>query len=220
MKTVAQVVEELIKKKPFLESALAQGIINMTSLANEILPEVKNELRKDVKQGAIVMAIKRLAPTLEFQINHKVKRVLSNLGDITVRSKLADYTYTVSESLIKNQAVFLEMVSAHPDLYYAVSRGVYETTIVISERFMEQVDDIFKDEQLVSKKAGLSSLTIKLPEENSKVAGIYYYIFRDLAWEGINVYEVISTTNEFTIIVDDDEVEKAFKLLKKLSNNK
>ena len=216
MKTVAQSVEEIIKKKPFLESALAQGLINMTSLAKDILPTVKEDLRKDINQGAIVMAIKRLAPTLEFQINHKVRGVLSNLGDITVRSKLADYTFAVSDTLIKNQLTFLEMVGSHPDLYYAVSRGVYETTIVISDRFQEDVERIFKDEVVISKKIGLSSLTIKLPEENTKVAGIYYYIFRDLAWDGINIQEVISTTNEFTIIVDDDQVEKAFKLLKNL----
>ena len=216
MKTVAQSVEEIIKKKPFLESALAQGLINMTSLAKDILPTVKEDLRKDINQGAIVMAIKRLAPTLEFQINHKVKGVLSNLGDITVRSKLADYTFSVSDTLIKNQLTFLELVGSHSDLYYAVSRGVYETTIVISDRFQDDVERIFKDEVVISKKIGLSSLTIKLPEENTKVAGIYYYIFRDLAWDGINIQEVISTTNEFTIIVDDDQVEKAFKLLKNL----
>jgi len=216
MKTVAQSVEEIIKKKPFLESALAQGLINMTSLAKDILPAVKEDLRKEINQGAIVMAIKRLAPTLEFQINHKVKGVLNNLGDITVRSKLADYTFSVSDTLIRNQLTFLEMVGSHPDLYYAVSRGVYETTIVISDRFQEEVERIFKDEIVISKKIGLSSLTIKLPEENTKVAGIYYYIFRDLAWDGINIQEVISTTNEFTIIVDDNQVEKAFKLLKNL----
>ncbi len=216
MKTVAQSVEEIIKKKPFLESALAQGLINMTSLAKDILPTVKEDLHKDVNQGAIVMAIKRLAPTLEFQINHKVRGVLQNLGDITVRSKLADYTFSISDTLIKNQLTFLEMVGNHPDLYYAVSRGVYETTIVISDRFQEEVEKIFKDEVVISKKIGLASLTIKLPEENTKVAGIYYYIFRDLAWDGINIQEVISTTNEFTIIVDDDQVEKAFMLLKNL----
>ena len=216
MRTVAQSVEEIIKKKPFLESALAQGLINMTSLAKDILPTVKEDLRKEVNQGAIVMAIKRLAPTLEFQINRKVKGVLNNLGDITVRSKLADYTFSVSDTLIKNQLTFLELVGKYPDLYYAVSRGVYETTIVISDRFQEDVERIFNDEVVISKKIGLASLTIKLPEENTKVAGIYYYIFRDLAWDGINIQEVISTTNEFTIIVDDDQVEKAFKLLKNL----
>jgi aspartokinase len=218
MKTIAQSVEDIIKKKPFLESALAQGLINMTSLAKDLLPQVCEDLNKEVNKGAIVMAIKRLAPTLEFQINHKVRGVLSNLGDITVRSKLADYTFSVSETLIKNQLTFLEMVGSYPDLYYAVSRGVYETTIVISDRFQNEVENIFKNETIISKKIGLSSLTIKLPEENTKVAGIYYYIFRDLAWDGINIQEVISTTNEFTIIVDDDQVEKAFKLLKNLAN--
>ena len=73
MKTVSQSVEEIIKKKPFLESALSQGIINMTSLAKDILPQVEKDMQRDINQGAIVMAIKRLAPTLEFQINHKIR---------------------------------------------------------------------------------------------------------------------------------------------------
>ncbi|WP_420845162.1 hypothetical protein [Maribacter litopenaei] len=33
MKTISSVVEHYIKKKPFLQSALAQGIINLTSLS-------------------------------------------------------------------------------------------------------------------------------------------------------------------------------------------
>ena len=37
-----------------------------------------------------------------------------------------------------------------------------------------------------------------------------------LAWEGIVLYEVISTTNEFTIIVNDDQVDNAFRTIKDL----
>ncbi|MCK5824800.1 MAG: aspartate kinase [Ichthyobacteriaceae bacterium] len=219
MKTVAQSVEKIIKQKPFLESALAQGIINMTSLAKQIQPAVQTDLRKDVQSGAIVMAVKRLAPTLEFQINRKVKDVLNNLGDITVRSKLSDYTFSSSNTLVKNQAKLLDLVSKHSDLYYALSKGVYETTIIVSDKLNEEIELIFADEVLVTKQTGLSALTIKLPVENTKVSGIYYYVFRDLAWDGINVIEVVSTTNEFTIVVEDFQVEKAFCLLKNLGKN-
>ena len=50
------------------------------------------------------------------------------------------------------------------------------------------------------------------------VPGIYYFIFQRLAWEGIVLYEVISTTNEFTILVDEDQVDRAFKVIKDLKS--
>ena len=59
-------------------------------------------------------------------------------------------------------------------------------------------------------------MTVKLPSENVSVPGIYYFIFQRLAWEGIILYEVISTTNEFTILVNYDQVDVAFKTIKDL----
>ncbi|MDB4344442.1 hypothetical protein OAA35_01030 [bacterium] len=42
---------------------------------------------------------------------------------------------------------------------------------------------------------------------------MYYYIFKKLAWTGINIVEIISTTNEFTLVVSDDDIDKAFSIL-------
>jgi hypothetical protein len=58
MKTISSVVENYIKKKPFLQSALSQGIINLTSLSRIIMPEIEEALGKDIRNGAIVMALK------------------------------------------------------------------------------------------------------------------------------------------------------------------
>ena len=46
------------------------------------------------------------------------------------------------------------------------------------------------------------------------VPGIYYFVFQRLSWEGINIYEVISTSNEFTILVNEQQVDKAFRIIK------
>ena len=69
----------------------------------------------------------------------------------------------------------------------------------------------------VSKAPNLASITVKLPEENSNCSGLYYYIFKKIAWEGINLLEVVSTTNEFTLIVSQDDIDKAFSVVKRLN---
>ena len=80
------------------------------------------------------------------------------------------------------------------------------------------IDTIFRGEKLTHKIEDLSSITVKLPQENISTPGVYYYIFQRLAWEGIIIHEVISTTNEFTIIVSDDQIDIAFKVIKDLKN--
>ncbi|MGY8914093.1 MAG: aspartate kinase [Flavobacteriales bacterium] len=216
MKTISSVVEEYIKKKPFLQSALAQGIINLTSLSRLVRPEIEEELGKDIRNGAIVMALKRLSDDLEFRATHKIIKVLKNIGEITVRSSLTDFTFLVSESILDNQTQLIKEVNKNKDVFYTSSRGVNEMNIVVSNLLDDTVQELFKNEKCTQKATNLSSITVKLPAENVSVPGIYYFIFQRLAWEGIILFEVISTTNEFTIIVNDEQVDTAFKTIKDL----
>lgn len=218
MKTISSVVEHYIKSKPFLLSSLSQGIINLTSLARIMMPELEAHLGKDVKQGAVVMSLKRLSEELDFKINYKISKVLKNIGEITVRSSLTDYTFVISDTLLDNQAKLLSEINRLQDIFYTSSRGVNETNIVTSASVEPMIDALFKGEKLTHRIDNLSSITVKLPQENISTPGVYYYIFQRLAWEGVIIHEVISTTNEFTIIVSDEQIDVAFKVIKDLKN--
>jgi len=216
MKTISSVVESVIHRKPFLQSALAEGIINLTSLSRQIKPEIESYLGKEVREGAIVMALKRLSEHLEFRATYKIVKVLKNIGEITVRSSLVDFTFLTSESILEKQAELMREIHRNPDVFYTSSRGVNEINIVVSDRLEGFIEDLFSGERMTQKVTNLASVTVKLPHENVTVPGIYYFIFQRLAWEGIVLHEVISTTNEFTIIVDDPEADKAFTVIKAL----
>lgn len=216
MKTVSSIVENYIRTKPFLLNALSQGIINLTSLARVIMLELEGDLGKDIKQGAVVMALKRLSDDLDFRVNHKIIKVLKNIGEITVRSSLIDYNFTVSDTILNNQAELIAEIGKQSDVFYTSSRGVNETNIVISESMSHLVDKYLGNEKLLDKTENLSSITIKLPKENISIPGVYYFIFQRLAWEGVTINEVISTSCEFTIFVGEEKVDVAFKVIKDL----
>ena len=218
MKTVSSIVENYIKTKPFLLNALSLGIINLTSLSRNIMVELESEFGKEVKQGAVVMALKRLTEELDFRLNHKIIKVIKNIGEITVRSSLTDYTFAASETVLNKQADLITDINTFSDIFYTSSRGVNETNIVVSNTVNHLVDKHFANEKLIQKLENLASITVKLPKENIVVPGIYYFIFQRLAWEGIIINEVISTSNEFTILVSEDEVDVAFKVIKDLKN--
>lgn len=218
MKTISSVVENYIKSKPFLLNSLAQGIINLTSLARIMVPELEKELGKDIKQGAIVMSLKRLSEELDFKINRKISKVLVNIGEITVRSSLSDFAFVISDSLLDNQAKLISEINKHQDVFYTSSRGVNEMNIIISSSYSHLVENLFTQEKRTLHLENLSSITVKLPQDNISVPGVYYYIFQKLAWEGVVIHEVISTTNEFTVIVSDEQIDVAFKVVKDLKN--
>lgn len=218
LKTISQAVTEYIKTKPFLSSALSDGIINLTSLSRQIKTEIEEILRKDVNHGAIVMALNRLSINLEFQNTHKIIKVLKKIGDITVRSNLVDYNFRVSDSLLMNQSLLLKSLDISKNNFYTSSRGVDECNIVVSDNLTDIVETNFEGELLIKKTAKLSAISFKLPSENVSVPGIYYYVFQKLSWDGINITQVISTSNEFTILVSEDEVDNAFSVINKLKN--
>jgi hypothetical protein len=84
---------------------------------------LESEFGKEVKQGAVVMALKRLTEELDFRLNHKINKVIKNIGEITVRSALTDYTFAVSETVLNKQAELIADINAFPDIFYTSSRG-------------------------------------------------------------------------------------------------
>jgi hypothetical protein len=119
---------------------------------------------------------------------------------------------------LTKQADLISEINSNPDIFYTSSKGVSETNIIVSQSVGQLVEKHFAAEKQIQKLENLASITVKLPKENTVIPGIYYFIFQRLAWEGIIINEVISTSNEFTILVSDDEVDIAFKVIKDLKS--
>lgn len=216
MDSIGKLTEDIINRSPFLRESMTEGLVNVSALARKIQPEIVELTGKDVKEGAIVMAIKRMQPGLYHKLNIKIKNVLGELGDFLVRSNLLDFTFQNSDTLGAKQAELIRMLNTESDGFFALCKGVTETTIVTADKHHEKIERLFANEKLVKTTKDLASITVKLPFSNSEIHGIYYYILKQLAWEGVNIIEVISTANEFTVIVEQKDVDKAFKILMQL----
>lgn len=108
MKTIASCVEDILITQPYLEEALSRGIINYSALAEELQGSIGDMLKKPVKSGAIMMALRRYHSPMIPGHSLKMKKIINNLGDITVRSNLTDFTVKNSHTLIQNHSKILE----------------------------------------------------------------------------------------------------------------
>jgi len=214
MKTISTCVHDIIKHQPYLDDALARNIINFSSLAADLQPQVEKEMRKPVKQGSIIMALRRYHPKRsKFTSKHFRK-----LGDIIVRSGITEYTYLNSKDTIAKKAKLLDAVKDQTGIYLNYSSNFQESNFLVSTSLQPTIKEIFKDEKLVSVSDELSAITIALPAENTKTVGLYFYIFKLLAYEGIPVYEIISTSNYFTLFLEQDYVNQAFLLMNEIKS--
>jgi aspartokinase len=219
MKSLGKITEELINKSPFLREAMSENLINISSLARKLRPEIEKVAEKEVNEGAIVMAIKRMPPGYYHQLDLKIKNVMGEIGDILVRSNLASFTFENSDTLKEKQLEIVNVLNKENDSFFAITRGITETTIIVNSSHTEKITDIFKKEKLTTESQNLASVTVKLPSINIKLHGVYYYILKHLAWDGINITEIISTSNEFTTVVSQSDIDRAFSILMKLKRN-
>ena len=98
--------------------------------------------------------------------------------------------------------------------FLTVTQGTFETTVIVASELKEIAETILGKDKIIFKLDGLSSITINLPGKTVLTPGVYYSILKILAWEGINIVEVVSTFSEFIIVLEEKEVSRAFTLLK------
>lgn len=219
MRTISSVVKEIIEKSPFLEEILVSEVCNLSALAKKIKKKVEKKLLKEVKEGSVIVALKRLAKEkkeIKKELEEKIKKVFGEKLDLIVKSNLVEYSFLNSDSLIEKQKHLLKQLESQRDYFFAMARGTNETTFVVNQNLEKKIEEIFKNEKMIKKLKDLSSLTIKLPEKVLFLPGVYFFFLRALALEKINVIEVISTFRELNIILEDKDIERAFSVLRNI----
>jgi len=197
---------------------LREGLINISALARKIQKPVEKIIGKGVQTSAIIMSINRLPMQLEQKQEPNLVRFISKLRDVRVRSNIVDYTFVSSGTLIHAQTSLLLRAAELPKSFHSISQGVTETTILVDESLEKDLIHIFRKEKCIERERDLTVLTFLLPAENRVLYGFYYFILREFAWNGINLVEVISTSNEFTLVVSTKDLDAAFKVLSTLRN--
>lgn len=213
MISISDALNEIIKSYPLVEEGLSKGIINYSAFAREVKPQIEKKLYKNVKEGAIVMALKRISEKLSTE-RDKNQRI--DLTDLTVRSNLSELTFQNSETLPEKAELLFNSIDRR-DALCTLSEGVRETTFIINSEIKPALRRIFKKEVLIAEINNLASITIRLPKEVVYIPGVYYRVLKVLAWENINIIEVLSTYTELTVIVANKDVDLVFSVLKNLS---
>lgn len=216
MVTISHVVQKILGNKPFLEEAISKGIVSYASLARQMQKEIEEELGKEAKLFAIIMALRRHAEKI------KVKDEKTNFefhSEVTMKTNLCDICVLKSPKLMSELKNLYGMVDFDKGDTFNVSQGNYEISIVTNEKYREKLLQHLHSEKIIDVKNNLVSLSLRYPQEFFETPGVIFQVIRNLAWENINIYEAISTHTEFTLVVNKKDSVRAYKMLQNLTES-
>lgn len=214
MISISRTVEEVIKKRPFLQEALSKNIINYAALSDLIKSEIEREVGKKVELPAIIMALRRLSDNLNKEFTDKIK--FEDDTDITIQSELFEVTVIKSSTIFQTLKGLYDKVDFDKGDFLTITQGIHQVTIISNKRYKKEFLNALKKEKILKEVDNLSSLTIKIPINAIDTVGLFFMATRALAWENIPIIEIVSTLTELTIILREKHITTAYNSIKDL----
>jgi hypothetical protein len=173
-------------------------------------------LYEKVSEAAIAMALHRMKKSGDRSLY--AHKLLKQMHDITVRSNLVKFTCSNSNDMPAILEALSKLTSKRKDAFFNFSRGLHELLIIVNSEFESEVSAALKKERHIEKLSGLSAITMRLPESSLTVPGMYYPILKAIAGEGISFVEVMSVRTEFSVILENKDVDRAFSVIKRITS--
>lgn len=205
-----------MQRSPFLIETMVEGVANNAQIARKIKPDVEKRLLEKVSEASIAMALHRMSKKV--RPNPYSEKLLKQMNDITVRSNLVEFVCANSDALPEILETISKSARNRIDTFLNFSRGLYESLIIVSKEFEGEVARALKGEKQTRTLGNLSAITMRLPEASLTVPGMYYPILKAIAQEGISFVEVMSVRTEFSIIFKDEDIDRAFSVLKRITS--
>jgi hypothetical protein len=214
MVTVSHLVKHFIKDKPFLQEALANKLISYGNLAEQLISKIEVELGRPVKHSAVVMALRRYADELEKEHN-KVKP-FDYKSEIIMKTNICDVCVLRKPSLMNKLNKLYDMVDFDKGDTLNIILGNFEVSVITNEKYKKKVLDFLKAERILNEESNLVALTMRFSEDFIHTPGVIFNTIRKLAWESINIFEIVSTLSELTLILREKDSMKAYDALQSL----
>lgn len=211
MESISSCVKHIIDRTPFLYEMLIQGILSYSNYAQSIQKNVEELYGKPVKTAAIVMAIRRYGEELR---KREMEQKSYNLKhEIVMKTNILSVNLVLSDSVMVKLGALYNKVKPTSSDFLNVTVGSHEVSISISEKNIVLLDPFLKEEKVLHKMGDLVALSLVFSGDFMSTPGIVYEAVRKLAWEEINVNEIVSTMNELTFVISREDSMAAFSVL-------
>jgi hypothetical protein len=133
-----------------------------------------------------------------------------------MKTNLCDIVVQKSTNALSKLKQIQALVSYEKGDVLNMIHGTTEISIITNQRYKDKVLKLLKDEKIINIEENLVSLSLRFSKEFFYTPGVISSIIRKLAWEGVNIFEIVSTFTELTIITGKKDAMKGYNALESM----
>ena len=215
MVTASHLVKKIVGENSFLMEAMGRELISYGNLAEQLKPEIEKELGRKIKEPAVIMALRRYAEELQ-GFDKKVRKFKFE-GEILMRTNIIDFNVVKSNNMLAKIKNLYSLIDFEKGEILNIILGNNEVSIITNEKCEKKLLNFLSGEKILNKEFDLVSLTVSFYSKDFiQTPGVIFTAIRKLAWNNINIFEIVSTMTELTFILKKKDSIKAYNSLYEL----
>lgn len=214
MVTVSHVVNKLVNERIYLHEAMSKKIASYGAVAKQLKPHIEKELGKEVKNTAIITALRRYGD----KINRKKDEISfkSKYAEVNLKTHIIDINVLKTHDLFDKLKRFYDIINFQRGDILHVIYGRTHVAIITNERNKEKIINMLQHQKIKKIEEDQVALSFTVGKTRIDKPGVLFKVTRALAWENINITEIISVDFEITFIIGKEDALKGYNVLERL----
>lgn len=213
-KSASEIVREEIDSMPFIRTALELDLLNYSSLARLLIPQILSKYNKKVSRESIIVATTRYQNEMtKERLSEKLKIGISECN-LSMRSDIVDLTLqkTLNVQEIVNE--FNKQVDWKRGGIMFIVQGRGEVEVILDRINYKNIKELIPEEMIIKIIPDLSLISVHQPSVDlTFIPGFYSFLLNNLSMNNINVVEIMSTLTEVIIVISQEQASKTFQIL-------
>ena len=207
-RSITSVVKEVVNSDLSFQDSLQRDYCNISALARIIKPQIDNVLGKSTSIESIVTALKR--SKRDYNVPERPIASILAGSTVSVRTDVAKLSVKKSK---KNIERVTKALMNSMDGFISVSESIMSITLVFDDSLVKDVRDMFSSDDVLEVDDELAAIIVNSPEQIIKTPGCAIAFYNQLARRHINIEDTVSCYTDTIVLVEMDQVGKAFNAL-------
>lgn len=210
-KNITKSVKAIIDNDLSFQDAIQRGYCNLSGIARIIKPSIDSITGTDISLESIVTALKRT------RVDYKLP--YNSVEPIVAGSKINLRTDVAKLSILKNKKTIEKIakpLTQNNDNFISISESINSMTLIFDQLILEKMKRLFDEDDTLEVENNLAAIIVQSPEDIIKTSGCALTFYNQLARRHVNIEDTISCYTDTIMLVNMDDVAKAFNALTEL----
>lgn len=212
MTNIVHDVWKFLDNNPSIRREMNRGLINTSALARYFI----NVKKIDANLDAVISAIRRCKFNQLNDIFDNAYKMLSQTVNVSTKSNLAEISLIKDDDVQQLLPKLFTLIKYVQGDVLRVSQANESIRLLIDEKNMNNVINLFPKDKILSKERGLAEINLYIHPKMQTTPGILATIANELAINEINIVEFMTCPPEMICVVKKEDLVKASNALYQL----